>query len=87
MTQSIIIVGPQGCGKNLNATRLCKAFKVTQWIDAEELEQGRTKLPKADHVIFANVRPNDTHGLRCITFEEAMRKVAKPHPMTPKRDH
>ncbi|TAK94683.1 MAG: hypothetical protein EPO09_09150 [Aquabacterium sp.] len=86
MTQSIIIVGPQGCGKSINAPGLCKAFKVSKFIDEADvhyLHEG--KMPKDDHLIFATEWPRDTQGLKCVNFAFAISKVAKPHPMTPKR--
>lgn len=80
MAQSIIIVGPQGCGKTINAKGLCKAFGLTKWVDAADVRA----LPKEGHIIFAYEWPRHTSGLQCINFDYAITKVDKPHPLTPK---
>lgn len=88
MAQSIIIVGPQGCGKSMNAPGLCKAFGVTKWVDAADIRYlPNGDLPQEDHLIFAHDWPKNTHGLRCVNFEFAISKVDNPHPMTPKPLH
>jgi len=84
MAQSIIIVGPQGCGKTINAPGLCKAFGVSKWVDADDLRYQRQSMPAEDHIIFAIDWPKDTQGLPCVNFDFAINKVDKPHPMTPK---
>ena len=85
MAQSIIIIGPQGCGKTLNAPGLCKAFGLKKWVDLDDLTWRREAMPLEDHIILANVRPRDTKRLRCLSFADAMKKVKQPHPMTPKQ--
>lgn len=86
MAQSIIIIGPQGCGKTINAPGLCKAFGLPKWVDLDEINYlSKGQMPMEDHIILAIERPRNTQLLRCLSFEEAMKKVAKPHPMTPKR--
>lgn len=78
MAESIIIVGPQGCGKSLNAKALAQAYGLKHWVHAD-----RGMVPKEDHLIFANAAPRAV-GLKVIQFADAIKKVAKPHPATPK---
>lgn len=86
MARSIIIIGPQGCGKTINAPGLCKAFGLTKWVDLDELNHlNNGQMPLEDHVILAIERPRNTHRLRCLTFGDAMKKVSRPHPLTPKQ--
>lgn len=80
MAQSIIIIGPQGCGKSLNGKALAKAYGLPHWIDADT-----GIIPKQDHIILANEVPRGAQGLKVVPFSEAIKKVPKPHPMTPKR--
>ena len=79
MTASLIVVGPQGCGKTINARRLALAFGLKHWTEADSCE----RLPRFDHLILANEAPRNTR-LRVIGFEDAIKKVAKPHPATPR---
>lgn len=78
MAESIVIVGPQGCGKNLNGKGLAKAFGLKHWIDADT-----GIIPKQDHVILANEVPRGAEGLKVVAFSEAIKLVGEPHPMTP----
>ena len=43
---SIIVYGPQGCGKTRNAAVLLKAFKLTKAVDADDTTELR--LPRND---------------------------------------
>lgn len=76
MAESIIIVGPQGCGKSLNARALAQAYGLKHWVDAD-----RGMVPMKDHLILANVAPRAV-GLKVIQFSDAIKKVTKPHPAT-----
>jgi hypothetical protein len=81
MPQSIIIIGPQGCGKTLNAQALAKAFSLKRHCDADEVYP----VPLNDHLILtcdltAELR---AAGLKVIQFRDAIKRVAKPHPATP----
>lgn len=80
MAQSIIIVGPQGCGKSLNGQALAQAYGLPHWINADT-----GLIPKQDHIILAHDVPSGAEGLTVVPFSEAIKKVPKPHPMTPKR--
>lgn len=76
---SVIVVGPQGCGKTLNARALAKAFGLKHWCDAED-----GPLPARDHLILAHETPRDPKLLRVVSFRDAIKKVARPHPATPR---
>jgi DNA polymerase III delta prime subunit len=78
MADSIIILGPQGCGKTINAEALAKAFGFEQWCEADD-----GTLPRTGYLILANWMPDDC-DLRVITFAEAIKKVPHPHPSTPR---
>lgn len=80
MPQSIVIVGPQGCGKSLNAQALAKAFTLKRWCEADDVYP----VPLRDHLILANeVTPElRAAGLKVVQFSEAIKKIT-PHPATP----
>jgi hypothetical protein len=78
MTESIIILGPKGCGKTLNAAALAKAYGFKKWCDA-----GHHRMPRRGYLILAYSVPADC-PLRVVEFREAMKKVPNPHPKTPK---
>ena len=81
---SIIILGPQGCGKTLNAAALAKAFGLKHWAEAD----GRRSISLQDHVILANhgdIIPHACRSLRVVPFAEAIKRVPHPHPATPRQ--
>ncbi len=67
---SVIVYGPQGCGKTRNAEILKKHFGVNHIIDGW---QRNMKAPSFDHLILTN---DLTMGLvssrRVISYEKAM---------------
>lgn len=75
---SIIVVGPQGCGKTLNAKALAEAFGLPHWCEGDE-----ARLPRRDHLILASYVPPRAKGLKVVPFQDAIKKVAEPHPATP----
>ena len=77
MAESIIILGPQGCGKTLNAAALAKAYGFNKWCDADE------RMPKSGHLILAHTITANC-PLRVIAFRDAIKKVSNPHPATPR---
>ena len=81
MTASIVIVGPQGCGKTLNGKALALAFGLPHWCEAD----GRRRLPRTDHLILANDLdvPPGAWGLKVVQFSDAIRRVPNPHPASP----
>ena len=54
-----------------------KAYGLESWIEAED------GLPKNNHIILAHEIPRGAHGFQVVPFSEAIKKVRKPHPMTP----
>lgn len=79
MPQSIVIVGPQGCGKSLNAPALAKAFSLKRWCDDREVYP----VPLRDHLILAHeLSPElEAAGLKVVQFSDAIKKIT-PHPAT-----
>jgi hypothetical protein len=77
---SIVIIGPEGCGKTLNAPALAQALNRPHWC---ELDQYR-RLPRKDHVILTTKLTSATTGLKVMTFSEAIKLVDKPRPETPR---
>lgn len=80
MPNSIIVVGPQGCGKSLNAPALCRAYRLKRHCDAADVYP----VPLQDHLILAfEITPElRAAGLKVVKFSEAIKKI-KPHPATP----
>lgn len=81
MPQSIIIIGPQGCGKSLNAPALAKAFNLKRWCEADDVYP----VPVRDCLILTyDLTPElEAAGLKVVPFSEAIKKIT-PHPATPK---
>lgn len=75
--KSIILVGPQGCGKTLNADRIAKAYGLKYHGEYEYLGD----VPD-DHLLCSNERPHDS-DLQVVEFKDAIKKVTS-HPNTPK---
>ena len=80
MAKSIVVIGPQGCGKTLNAQALAHALNRPHWCELDE----HAKPPRTDHVILANGLTPATAGLKVMAFAEAIKLVNKPHPATPR---
>ncbi len=78
MAQSIIIIGPQGCGKTRNAKRLAKTYGLESIMDEITPD---CILPKQDHLILTNTLTPDMRGMKVIQFADAM-KAAKAQPTT-----
>lgn len=72
MAESIIILGPQGCGKTLNAAALAKAYGFSRWCEADE------RMPKSGHLILAHSVTADCK-LCVVNFHDAIKKVPNPH--------
>lgn len=76
MEKSIVVIGPKGCGKTLNAQALAHALNRPHWC---ELDQ-HANPPRTDHVILANELTPATAGLKVMAFSEAIKMVDKPTP-------
>ena len=72
MNQSVIVYGPQGCGKTIvNSLAFAKKFGLNTIIDNGVL------LPAnpLDHLYLTNVKPLVDHGCRVISFDDAMKEL------------
>lgn len=81
--RSIIIEGPQGCGKTLNAEAIRKHFGMKECIDADEV---RIKpIPTEDCLILSNGISKVPPGLQIIKFKDVIKLIPKHeiHPLTP----
>lgn len=80
-TRSIVIFGPQGCGKASQAARLQQHFGLNKVYDADcEGLTSAHQLPRHDTLILANTQPQRC-PVPCMSFEKAVRKMqlaAKP---------
>lgn len=72
MTQSIVIHGPQGCGKTVNGQRLARHFGLKRVVDLDEL--GGERIPPGS-LVLTNEQPSARVAKTCrvLTFAEAMR--------------
>ncbi len=65
---TIIIYGPQGCGKTRNAQVIAKHFKLSKivegWNGVDELEDGTLALTNVPNIAGA------------INFEETMKQIS-----------
>jgi len=74
----LIILGEKGCGKTLNAKALASAYGFKNWADAAD-----HKHPIDGTLYLAYEIPKwGRQGVRIESFKEAIKKVAKPHPLT-----
>ena len=78
MTASVVIYGPQGCGKSLHGPELAQHYGLRQILDegldltALELEG----MPARDHLVLCVERPRRVpSGVRVIPFDQAMREA------------
>ncbi len=75
MSASIIVYGPQGCGKTRNAEKIRAALGCKCVIEGEDLVAGRA-FPTSGALILTN----DPHfiaplGVHRLPFAQAMRQV------------
>lgn len=72
---SIVVYGPQGCGKTRNAQRLKKALGLSTVVD--DWKYGFTRgWPRKGALLLFIEPPPEHFTLPAMTFAEAMRKVA-----------
>lgn len=73
---TMIVIGPQGCGKTKNANRIAKAFKLEKVIDGW---QPGDPIPPKDALVLTNAPLKlDSPALkkyRTIDFKYAMEEV------------
>lgn len=85
---SVIVYGPQGCGKSLNAQQLMRHFNLKRVIEADELSFSSVYLLIRSSTHLAKFKAGDalylTHeppppwvdavgGRRVVAFEEAIK--------------
>jgi gluconate kinase len=78
---SIIVIGPQGCGKTLNGQALAKAYGLPRWCDADQVHN--VDQLRTDHLLLATEVPPWAAALQVVQFADAIRRVKHPHPSTP----
>lgn len=71
---SVIVYGPQACGKTRNAERLRKGFGLDRVMDDWD---GREQIPPRGVLVLTNdfAAMNGVRNSERYTFEAAMRKV------------
>lgn len=73
--RSIVIFGPQGCGKANQAARLQQHFGLSKVYDSDcEGLTSSKQLPRFDTLILANTQPQRC-PVPCMSFEQAVRKM------------
>lgn len=72
MKDSIVIFGPQGCGKTRNAKKLASYFGLTQIVDADD--EGISEL-RGSALILTNGYAKIPPRFRRISYESAMRQA------------
>ena len=71
MNQSVIVYGPQGCGKTTNAEALRKHFGLRKYVD----NPPQLLTQPYDHLYLVNVQPPLNYGCRVISFHDAMKEM------------
>lgn len=72
MTASVVIHGPQGCGKTINGHRLARHFGLKHVVD--DCEQWNKPLATDTLFLTHEEPPPNVHRvLRVLSFAEAMR--------------
>lgn len=70
MNKSVIICGPQGCGKSRNAKKLAKHFGLTRIMDEDGEWMVGDPIPEEDTLILTN---EEVPG--AIDYYDAMRQI------------
>lgn len=70
--RSIIVTGPQGCGKTRNAKKIARKFGLEAWAELE----GAERIHRNGVLYLSNdPAPKNTNGCPVITYEQAMEGV------------
>jgi uridine kinase len=77
VTQSIVIHGPQGCGKSVNAQRLRRKFGLLVVIELDDHPEQRRHIAPEGALVLTNdeATARALPGLRVMGFKEAMREA------------
>jgi hypothetical protein len=75
MNPSIVIHGPQGCGKTMNAQRLRRHFGLLAVVEMDDHPWQRRQIANFGALLLTNdeAAARRLTGLRVLTFREAMR--------------
>ncbi|ANI16800.1 hypothetical protein A9C11_23755 [Pseudomonas citronellolis] len=78
--KSVLLFGPQGCGKTRNATLIAGALGLTKIVDDWQIGD---ELPLENTLILTNVAPNarpwpGEAWLTLMTYNDAMQQVYRP---------
>lgn len=72
--KSVIVHGPQGCGKTLHAPQLLKHFGLRAAVD--EFDAMRTRDIKPEGMLYlTHSAPRNPLGLRVVSFADAMQQI------------
>ncbi|QWY14266.1 shikimate kinase 1 [Xanthomonas phage M29] len=71
---SLVVYGPQGCGKSINADKIRAAFGLDNIVDDWH---GKTAIPFNGTLVLTcdRVAFNSVHGILRMEFNEAMRQA------------
>jgi shikimate kinase len=79
MARSIILYGPQGCGKTRNSSRIARAYGLTVIVD----EAGEAAMPFRSNVGVLYITGNEdfakrkmARGWNIVHYSEAMQHLA-----------
>jgi len=72
---SIVVYGPQGCGKTLNSERLKNALGLSQVVDGWQFGFSKN-WPRQGALLLTNVRPPAHFRYPVMSYAEALRRAA-----------
>ena len=72
---SVVVYGPQGCGKTRNARCIARALNLPRIIDDWSLDSGRA-WPRTGALLLTNTPPPDWFRYRVVSYHDAMKQVA-----------
>ena len=72
--QSIMVYGPQGCGKTRNAHRIAKALGLSAIVEEFELGSGHA-WPREGALLLSHTPPPNWFRHPVMSFDEAMKRV------------
>lgn len=78
MIASVVIYGPQGCGKTLHGPELARHYRLREILDdgLDLSAHKRDGLPAQDHLVLLVERPRRVPaGVRVVPFDQAMREA------------
>ncbi|HYE39912.1 MAG TPA: hypothetical protein VEB23_08270 [Ramlibacter sp.] len=85
MTASIVIYGPQGCGKTLNGDKLARYFGLQRVVDDGLDLGGHVRVPASGALVLTNdpeeLRRRAPAGVRFIAFAQACRMAGIRNPI------